>query len=146
MRRREVLKTLEDHMDEIQRFGIRSLRLFGSVARDEASQESDVDLLVGFEETPSFSSFMKLRIFLEDLLEAKVDLITEAGLRKRVPQGLRERYGDVPWREIAGMRDFVAHEYFALDLGILWSAIENEVPALLRRVREILAAERVTGD
>lgn len=84
MRRAEVLEILESHMIEIQRFGIRSLRLFGSVARDEASQESDVDLLVGFEETPSFSNFMKLRIFLEDLLGVKVDLITEAGLRKRV--------------------------------------------------------------
>jgi predicted nucleotidyltransferase len=43
-----------------------------------------VDLLVGFESPPGFSSFMKLRIFLEDLLGAKVDLITENGLRDRV--------------------------------------------------------------
>ena len=84
MRREEVMKILESHKKELQRFGVVSLRLFGSVARDEAGDESDVDLLVGYEKSPGFSSFMKLRIFLEDLLEAKVDLVTENGLRDRV--------------------------------------------------------------
>ena len=84
MRRDEVLKVLESHMAEFQRFGVTSLRLFGSVARDEASDDSDVDLLVGFDKSPGFSSFMKLRILLEDLLDAEVDLVTENGLRDRV--------------------------------------------------------------
>lgn len=57
---------------------------------------------------------------------------------KKLPQELRLRYPDVPWREIAGLRDFVAHAYFALDLNILWDAIQRDVPALLTRVREIL--------
>ena len=84
MRRDAVLKVLGSHTAEFQRFGVKTLRLFGSVARDEAADGSDVDLLVGFEKPPGFSSFMKLRIFLEDLLGAKVDLITENGLRDRV--------------------------------------------------------------
>jgi predicted nucleotidyltransferase len=63
---------------------VRSLRLFGSVGRDEAGGESDVDLLVSFEAPPSFRSFMGLRLFLEDLLGATVDLITETGLKPRV--------------------------------------------------------------
>ena len=84
MRRDAVLKILESHTAELQRFGVKTLRLFGSVARDEAADGSDVDLLVGFEKPPGFSSFMKLRIFLEDLLGAKVDLVTENRLRDRV--------------------------------------------------------------
>ena len=84
MRRDEVLSTLESHTAELRQFGVKSLRLFGSVAHDEATDVSDVDLLVGFEEPPAFSSFMRLRIFLEDLLDAKVDLVTESGLRDRV--------------------------------------------------------------
>ena len=84
MRREEVLEILESHTAELEQFGVESLRLFGSVARDEADDESDIDLLVGFKESPGFSSFMKLRIFLEDLLGAKVDLVTENGLRDRV--------------------------------------------------------------
>ena len=84
MRRDEVTKVLQAQTTELRRFGVKSLRLFGSVARDEAAPGSDVDLLVGFEKPPGFSTFMKLRIFLEDLLDAKVDLITESGLRDRV--------------------------------------------------------------
>lgn len=62
---------------------------------------------------------------------------------KHLPQELRERYRDIPWREIAGLRDFVAHVYFALDLEILWTAIEQEVPILLVRIRQILEAEKL---
>jgi predicted nucleotidyltransferase len=84
MRRRDILETLEAHRQELHERGVRSLRLFGSVARDEASPESDIDLLVAFDASPSYSDFMKLRFFLEDLLDAKVDLVTERGLKERV--------------------------------------------------------------
>jgi len=84
MGRDVVLALLAAHRDEIERFGVESLSLFGSVARGEGSDNSDVDLLVRFRETPSFSGYMKLRIFLEDLLGAKVDLVTESGLREAV--------------------------------------------------------------
>ena len=83
-RREDVLKVLESHRLDLRRLGVKSLRLFGSVARDEAAENSDVDLLVSFENPTGFSSFMKLRIFLEDLLGARVDLVTENGLRDRV--------------------------------------------------------------
>jgi predicted nucleotidyltransferase len=84
MRRDEVLSILRQHRADLDRFGVRSLRLFGSAARDEALPESDVDLLVDFKVRPTFSKYMELQIFLEDLLGAKVDLVTETGLRDRV--------------------------------------------------------------
>ncbi len=62
MRRDEVMRALKSHSAELHRFGVKSLRLFGSVARDEAIAGSDVDLLVSLEEPPGLSSFMKLRI------------------------------------------------------------------------------------
>jgi len=84
MGRDDVLALLMAHRSEIESFGVESLRLFGSVARGEAATDSDVDLLVSFRQTPTFSGYMKLRIFLEDLLGAQVDLITESGLREGV--------------------------------------------------------------
>lgn len=84
MGREEVLTTLKAHRDDLVRFGVKSLRLFGSTARDETRPDSDVDLLVAFEAIPTFSDYMQLRIFLEDLLGASVDLVTETGLRSRV--------------------------------------------------------------
>jgi predicted nucleotidyltransferase len=84
MGRDDILTKLTAHRAHLQALGVRSLRLFGSVARDEAVPGSDVDLLVDFEQPPTYSGFMDLRIYLEDLLEAPVDLITERGLRERV--------------------------------------------------------------
>lgn len=63
---------------------------------------------------------------------------------KRLPEDLRQRHADVAWREIAGMRDFVAHAYFALDLEIVWDAIRRDIPSLLTRLGEILEAEKRT--
>jgi predicted nucleotidyltransferase len=84
MGRDDVLALLAAHRGEIERFRVESLRLFGSVARGEAAADSDVDLLVSFRASPTFSAYMKLRIFLEDLLGVQVDLITESGLREGV--------------------------------------------------------------
>ena len=61
---------------------------------------------------------------------------------KKLPLDLRDRYPDIAWREITGLRDFVAHAYFALDLDILWDAIRQDIPALLVRTREMIAIER----
>jgi uncharacterized protein with HEPN domain len=61
---------------------------------------------------------------------------------KKLPGDLRERYPDVAWREIAGLRDFIAHTYFALDSDILWDAVERDVPTLLDAVRRIIRTER----
>ncbi len=85
VKRHEVLALFSAHEEEIRiRFPVRSLRLFGSVARDEATTTSDVDVLVDFQQPPTFSTYMDLRIYLEDLLGTRVDLVTESGLRKRV--------------------------------------------------------------
>jgi len=56
---------------------------------------------------------------------------------KNLPNTFRQEHEEIPWREIAGLRDFVAHAYFALDLDIVWSAIEVEIPRLLEKVEQI---------
>jgi predicted nucleotidyltransferase len=84
MTRDEVVAAIQGCADELrERFGVRSLRLFGSVARNEAAEGSDVDVLVEFEGPRTFRGYMELRIFLEDLLGTDVDLITESGLKQR---------------------------------------------------------------
>jgi predicted nucleotidyltransferase len=68
-----------------ERFGVKKIGVFGSVARGEAKEKSDVDVLVEFESTKkSFDNFMELCFFLEDLFGKKVDLITTTGLDKYV--------------------------------------------------------------
>jgi len=85
MRRAEALAILKGHAGELtRRFRVRDLTLFGSVARDEATQDSDVDVLVEFDGPATFDRFMDLKFFLEEILSARVDLVTRAALRPRV--------------------------------------------------------------
>ena len=61
---------------------------------------------------------------------------------KKLPPELRDRHSSIAWREIAGLRDVVAHTYFALDLDIVWNVVTVEVPELLDRLHGVIAAER----
>ncbi len=84
MSRDEILHVLAEKQADLRGFRVKSLSIFGSIARGEAAAGSDVDVLVEFEEPPSFDRYMDLRIFLEDLLGARVDLVTPRSLRPRI--------------------------------------------------------------
>lgn len=77
---------------EIRAFGVLRLALFGSVARGMAGPDSDVDLLVEFDPAKkTFDNFMGLAIYLEDLLERRVDVVTPEFLSPHIgPHILRE--------------------------------------------------------
>lgn len=81
MKRETVLRTLRSHKKEFQQRGIKSLRLFGSVARDEANPDSDIDLLVEFDRPIGLFEFIGLQQYLESLLGCKVDLGTPRSLK-----------------------------------------------------------------
>lgn len=84
MRRDDVLAILTAHKDELARYHVRSLALFGSTARDEAGSDSDIDLLVEFDETPGLITFVQLENLLSDLLGAKVDLVMRSALKPTI--------------------------------------------------------------
>jgi hypothetical protein len=73
----ELISRIRDHRGEILSFAVARLALFGSFARGEPCEESDVDFLVEFlEGGKTFRNFMNLAIYLEDLLHRRVELIT----------------------------------------------------------------------
>jgi uncharacterized protein len=81
MRRQEVLTILISHQNTLKTFGVKSLMLFGSVARDEARTDSDIDLLVEFEHPVGLFTFVRLKRYLEKILESSVDLGTPDSLK-----------------------------------------------------------------
>ncbi|HEY9906766.1 MAG TPA: nucleotidyltransferase family protein [Thermosynechococcaceae cyanobacterium] len=81
MRRQEALTTLINHQNALKKFGVKSLILFGSVARDEARTGSDVDLLVEFDRPVGLFTFVSLKRYLEEILESSVDLGTPDSLK-----------------------------------------------------------------
>ncbi len=85
MRRDEALTILNDHRDEIRAFGVASIAIFGSVARDEARPDSDIDVLVEFDRRPiGLFEFLDLKTYLEQILGVDVDLATPASLKERL--------------------------------------------------------------
>ena len=57
---------------------------------------------------------------------------------KKIPKSLRDKYPDVPWKKMAGMRDKLIHEYFGIDKEILWKVARDEIPSLKNLIRNIL--------
>lgn len=74
-----------------------------------------------------------------DAVVRNLEVIGEA--IKKLPIEIRDRYPDVPWKKIAGLRDILIHEYFGIDLDIIWDVVQTKLPALAERVTAILAAE-----
>jgi len=59
---------------------------------------------------------------------------------KQVPAAVRHRHPDVPWKDMAGMRDVLVHDYFGVDAAIVWKTVQEDLPPLKRRIADILAA------
>jgi uncharacterized protein len=92
--RDDIVNILHEQMLK-SRFGIKSLFLFGSAARNEATQESDLDFIVNFDGTITFDRYMDLKIFLEDLFGKKIDLAIEDTLKPQIRQKILEEAIDV---------------------------------------------------
>ena len=90
MTREEIVRTLKVHAADVASFGVRSLALFGSVARGEDLPDSDVDVLVAFEGQTTFDRYFDLKFWLEDLLGRSVDLVTEKSLRPELAPEVRK--------------------------------------------------------
>ncbi|ASJ05803.1 MULTISPECIES: nucleotidyltransferase family protein [Thermococcus] len=83
----QILSVLHAHAQELRKFGVRHLWLFGSYVRGDARKDSDLDVLVEFEPgKKSFDSYMELKFFLEELLGVEVDLITVEALKPKVKE------------------------------------------------------------
>jgi len=85
VRCQEAIANLRGYLPALRRdFGVQRIALFGSTVRDEAREDSDLDLLVDFDVGPTFDSFMGLKFFLEDHLGRWGDLVTRDALKPRM--------------------------------------------------------------
>jgi uncharacterized protein with HEPN domain len=71
-----------------------------------------------------------------DAVIRKLEVIGEA--TKNVPQDTRSKHPDIPWKEMAGMRDKLAHEYFGVRLDVVWSTIKTRLPQLRPMIHVVL--------
>ena len=97
----KTLKAIKEKLKENKEFikskyGVKNLSIFGSYVRNEQKPESDIDILVEFEEgKKSFRNYMGLKLYLEKLLEAKIDLVVKDTVRKELKEYIYSEAIDV---------------------------------------------------
>ena len=66
-----------------------------------------------------------------------LEVIGEAA--KNIPSVIRERYPDIPWREMARIRDKLIHDYFGVDLRVVWRTVQEDVPPLRAQIARVVS-------
>jgi uncharacterized protein with HEPN domain len=83
----------------------------------------------------SKEEFLKSRQ-IQDAVMRRLEIIGEA--TKNIPEDFRKEHPDIPWREIAGMRDILIHEYFGVDLELTWTTVKENLPNLKQKLSRII--------
>ncbi len=102
------------------------------------------DVLGGIEKIEKYTKGLTL----EDLKDN--EMVVDAVIRnfeiigeavKNVPKAVKERFLDVEWKEAAGFRDILVHDYFGVDLEAVWDTIKNNLPSFKKHISDILKLE-----
>jgi uncharacterized protein with HEPN domain len=100
------------------------------------------DILDAVAAIEQFTTGIELESFSQNLekvfaVSRAIEIIGEAV--KQIPDSVRSQYPDIPWRDMAGMRDKLIHDYFNTDVEIIWKAVQEDVPQLKMMISQVLA-------
>lgn len=75
-------------------------------------------------------------VTIQDAVVRRLEIIGEAA--KNLPTSFKNKYPEIPWKKIAGLRDFLIHQYFGVNLDLVWKIANKDIPKLKRQILEIL--------
>jgi uncharacterized protein with HEPN domain len=106
-----------------------------------SNQQSLLDIIVAVKQVLSFAQGTDVATLANDSMRLSAILyqVTDIGeATKRLTNDFRSQYPDMPWRQMAGMRDRLVHEYDAVDVNVVWTVSTINLPELLPRLEAIL--------
>jgi len=100
--------------------------------RDMLESVDDIESFIG---GMSFEEFKRDKKTLNAVVRS-IEVVGEAA--KKIPRALRDRHKEIPWKEMAAMRDKLTHEYFGIDVEILWKTAKDDIPPLRQPIQNFL--------
>ena len=102
------------------------------------------DIQDALEKIKSFTADLDFESFAKDdkttfAVIRALEIIGEAA--RKIPKAVRSRYPDVPWQDMAGMRDKLIHDYFGVDLRVVWKTLQSDLPPLKTSFEQIILEE-----
>jgi len=99
------------------------------------------DIYDSINEIEDFINGMDFEEFIKDkktinAVTRSVEVVGEAA--KKIPKSLRDNYPMIPWKKMSGMRDKLIHEYFGIDLEILWKVVKEDMPSLEKAIKDVI--------
>jgi len=99
------------------------------------------DMLENAEKALQFVKGMSFDEFADDerttyAVIRAIEVIGEAG--RNIPKDLRDTYSELPWREMTGTRDKLIHEYFGVNLPVVWRTVQEDLPMLVKQLKNVL--------
>jgi uncharacterized protein with HEPN domain len=107
-------------------------REYRDYLKDILDSINDIESFVG---DMSFEDFKRDKKTIYAVVRG-IEVMGEAA--KKIPKTLKDKYREIPWKKMAGMRDKLIHEYFGVDVEILWKTIKDDLPSIKPLVQELL--------
>jgi len=97
-----------------------------------------IDRIEQYIENLSFDAFSEDQKSV-DAVVRNLEIIGEAA--NRLPDELKEKYSEIEWHKVVGLRHRIVHEYFGIDLEIIWQILQKDLPALKQKIIQIISTK-----